>query len=116
MIKHIFIGTIELPPKPEFTSILDRSYNQISFSLKKYPEDGLEYNTTIQVAYLDGQKALDDIVLRNSGYYGRIGKGGTLQNGTTYVITVVASSIVGQSEPLVMNFTIPRMGKFISPS
>jgi hypothetical protein len=77
---------------------------------KKYPNDGLMYNTTIQVTDVDGQKVIDDIILINNFLFASIGEG-VLQNGTTYILTVVASSYLGKSQPLVVNITIPRMGK-----
>ena len=86
-----------------------QSYNSIYLQIKPFPNDGLSYNTSITVREMNKIPIIiDTIHLYDNTRSTNIGN---LQNGTTYEIKIVTASYLGISSPLIVNKTVPRMGK-----
>ena len=99
---------LELPKQPLINFMSVKSYNTIYLQIKPPPNDGLYYNTTITVREMNKVAIIDTIHLYDNAQSTNIGN---LQNGTTYEIEIVTASYLGISPSLIVNKTIPRMGK-----
>ena len=99
---------LEPPKLPSIRYMSVRSYNKIYLRMNPFPNDDLEYNTTIIVREINKSPIINTIRLHNNYLSTNIEN---LQNGTTYLLEIVTTNYLGSSPALVVNQTIPRMCK-----
>jgi len=96
-----------VPIKPRLLDISHFNYDTIYIDINSTQPDEFVFHTNFSITDEEG-KQIQQAVVTNERTYLSLGKN-VLLNGTTYSITVQSENSIGKSEPLHINYTIPRM-------